>query len=233
MDAPPSSGPKVDRRGLRDRVYDLILDMLLSGDTTAGQRLSIDTIARELDVSQTPVREALVQLERTGLVTREALKGYRVAPPLSSSQIAELFDARIVLECGAVELAERNVLELLPPLVAAQQTHTELAAEVREASATGAVSVALFQAYFDADWGFHRVILEHSHNRFLLEMSESVGTHLHRMRQSVLHGDNDVNEAVAEHTLILRAFESGRPGAARDAMKHHIGQVRNRALEDA
>lgn len=228
-----SSPTKVDRRGLRDRVYDLILDKLMSGETEPGMRLSIDTIARELDVSQTPVREALVQLERTGLVTREALKGYRVAPPLSSNQIRELFDARIVLECGAVELAEGDVDELLPQLIEAQRVHTELADDVRSASAAGPISVALYQAYFDADWGFHQVILEHSRNRFLVDMSESVGTHLHRMRQSVLHGDNDVNEAVAEHTAILEAFRSGRPMAAREAMRVHIGNVRARALADA
>ena len=67
----------IERRGLRDHVYDHILQLLLSGDAAPGERLSIDTIARQLDVSPTPVREAMVQLERTGLVTREALKGYR------------------------------------------------------------------------------------------------------------------------------------------------------------
>src|SRR5690606_5880841 len=71
----------LERRGLRDRVYDLILEMLLEGDVEPGSRLSIDTLAKQLDVSPTPVREAMVQLERTGLVTREVLKGYRVAPP--------------------------------------------------------------------------------------------------------------------------------------------------------
>ena len=69
----------MERRGLRDAVYDRILDQLLRGETEAGGRLSIETLARELSVSATPVREALVQLERTGLVTREALRGYRVA----------------------------------------------------------------------------------------------------------------------------------------------------------
>jgi DNA-binding GntR family transcriptional regulator len=223
----------LERRGLRDRVYDLILDLLLSGEVQPSTRLGIDTLAKRLDVSPTPVREALVQLERTGLVTREALKGYRVAPPLSSAQITELFDARMMLESGAVELAERNIDALLPALAAAQEQHGALAARVREASLDGPVPVALYQEYFDADWGFHRVVLEHSDNRFLLEMSESVGTHLHRMRQSVLHGDNDVNEAVAEHTTILRAFESRRPGAARDAMREHIRRVRDRAVDDA
>ena len=80
----------IERRGLRDHVYERILQLLLSGEAAPGARLSIDTIARQLNVSPTPVREAMVQLERTGLVTREALKGYRVAPPLGLAQLQEL-----------------------------------------------------------------------------------------------------------------------------------------------
>src|SRR5690606_42041440 len=77
----------IERRGLRDRVYDRVLVLLLSDEIPPGARLSIETIARQLSVSPTPVREALVQLERTGPVTREALKGYRVAPPLTVDQL--------------------------------------------------------------------------------------------------------------------------------------------------
>ena len=95
----------IERRGLRDHVYERILQLLLSGEAVPGRRLSIDTIARQLEVKQTPVREALVQLERTGLVTREALRGYRVAPPLGLDQLRELFDARIMLETHATRLA--------------------------------------------------------------------------------------------------------------------------------
>ena len=102
---------ELERRGLRDRVYDLVLEMLLEGDLDPGSRLSIDTLAKQLDVSPTPVREAMVQLERTGLVTREALKGYRVAPPFGPEELSELFDARLMLEVEATRLAGFEELE--------------------------------------------------------------------------------------------------------------------------
>lgn len=69
--------------------------------TDCGHRvrpLNIGALSRELNVSQTPLREALARLEHTGLVRREALKGYRVAPLFSETELIKLMDARLVLE---------------------------------------------------------------------------------------------------------------------------------------
>ena len=92
---------RIDRRGLRDQVYDRLLDMLLSNTMKPGERLGIETLAARLNVSPTPVREAMVQMERTGLVTRQGFKGYRVAAPLTEVQVIELMDAREMLEVQA------------------------------------------------------------------------------------------------------------------------------------
>ena len=120
---PINAGVALERRGLRDRVYELVLDTLMSPDIEPGARLSIDTVARDLHVSPTPVREALVLLERTGLVTREAHKGYRVSPPISDGQLEALFDARLVLEGGATELAAANSAAIVPLLEDALAAH--------------------------------------------------------------------------------------------------------------
>jgi DNA-binding GntR family transcriptional regulator len=223
----------VERRALRDLVYDRIINLLMSGELEPSARLSIDTLARDLEVSPTPVREALANLERTGLVTREALKGYRVAAPLLPEQIAELFDARLVLETGSAGLAERHADELIPELRRAHQNHVEAAALVLDMHGDSPLDVSVLHDYFDADWGFHRAILRRSGNRFLDQMSESLGSHLHRMRQSALQGKTDVDQAVHEHQAILEAFESREPGAGAAAMSQHIELVRRRAIADA
>src|SRR5699024_759432 len=67
-----------------------------------GSRLSIDGLARDLEVSPTPVREAMVSLERSGLVEYVALRGYVVAPPLDAVHMTELLDARKVVESAAL-----------------------------------------------------------------------------------------------------------------------------------
>jgi DNA-binding GntR family transcriptional regulator len=236
---PPPSGElsgrrgAVDRSGLRDRVHDVLLDLILDGVVSPGDRLTIDALAARLRLSPTPVREALVQLERTGLVTREALKGYRVAPPLDADQIAGLFDARLVLETAAAERASADADDLLGPLALAEDRHAILGDRLIRAAEAGEVPVAVVREYFEADWAFHRVIFEHCGNPFLLDLSESLGAHVHRMRQSVLHHRNDVADALVEHGRIVSAFRSGVRGAAVEAMRAHILQVQERAVEDA
>jgi DNA-binding GntR family transcriptional regulator len=223
---------EAERRGLRDRVYDLILEMLLEGDVEPGARLSIDTLAKDLDVSPTPVREAMVQLERTGLVTREALRGYRVAPPLGEDQLAELFDARLMLEVEATRLATPSADALLPALREALSHHARESERVVERLARGSVPLSLTRAYFDSDLEFHRTIFGASGNRYVQEMYDSLGALTHRMRQAVIRGPRDVHEAAAEHRAIVEAFASGDPDAPERAMRRHIENVRTRAVED-
>ncbi|MEQ3553616.1 GntR family transcriptional regulator [Pseudonocardia nematodicida] len=222
----------IERRGLRDHVHDRILELLLGGGVEPGTRLGIDTIARDLDVSPTPVREALVQLERTGLVTREALKGYRVAPRLGPDQLAELFDARLMLETTAAGMASPASSTLLADLRRAQHRHAGAGEAVAGALAAGRVDPALTAEYFAADTAFHDVVLQHSGNRYLRQMSETLGAQLHRMRQTALRGVPDVEEAVAEHDAIVAAFASGDLQTPVDAMHRHLQNVRERSLRE-
>ncbi|MFC7740084.1 GntR family transcriptional regulator [Nocardiopsis composta] len=76
------------RRPLADQMYDVLLAQFMEGKRKAGEPLNIGALSRELDVSQTPLREALARLEHTGLVRREALKGYRVSPTSASRRSA-------------------------------------------------------------------------------------------------------------------------------------------------
>lgn len=221
----------IERRGLRDHVYERILQLLLSGDVPPGARLSIDTIARQLQVSPTPVREAMVQLERTGLVTREALKGYRVAPPLDAAQLAELFEARLMLETTATRLATPAGPEMLAELRSAEDRHRRAGYDVIEQMRGGAQDVALTTEYFALDAAFHDVVFAHCGNHYIRDMSASLGAQLHRMRQSVVHGVTDVREAIAEHEAIVDAFAGVDPAAPEAAMRRHIEQVRARSLD--
>jgi DNA-binding GntR family transcriptional regulator len=229
---PLRTSASIDRRGLRDHVYDRVLDMLLGPDVEPGTRLSIDAIARDLDVSPTPVREALVQMERTGLVTRVANKGYRVSPPLVDDQLEALFDARAVLEEGATALAAADAQRLVPLLERALEAHVAITVEVRAASESGDIPVELLRDYYSADWHFHHLIFEATHNPFLLDMSDAISTRVHRMRQTVQTGLTDGDQAVAEHRAVLDAFALG-PQAAAAAMRAHIEQVRQRSRNDS
>ena len=218
------------RRILRDEVYDYIVDLLLGGDLEPGSALNIGSLSRQLEVSPTPIREALVQLEHTGLVKRVALKGYRVAPPLSREQMQELFEARAIVEVAAVERAGTQLPTLLPALTDAQEQH-RLAAAVFE-TMNPEERAAGYRRYFEADWHFHETILANCGNRYLSQMAQSTSTHSHRMRQSASHGSNDTALAVSEHQAVLDCLQQGDvPGAAK-AMSTHISNACARALSD-
>jgi DNA-binding GntR family transcriptional regulator len=223
---------RITQLGLRDRVYDRVLEVLMGHDVEPGMRLSIDGLARTLGVSPTPVREALVQLERTGLVTREANKGYRVAPPLAGDQLEALFDARLIVESGAVELAARGDVDALRArLAAALDEQAAVADEVATVGADHAPD-ELMALFFRSDWQFHQVLFDATRNPFLEEMSEIITTRVHRMRQIVEGGGDDTARAVAEHRAILDALADGPAGAVR-AMRAHLEAVRLRSRADA
>lgn len=238
-----SSIPRADieRRGLRDLVYEHILEILLTGEISPGERVSIDGLARHLNVSPTPVREALVDLERTGLVVREALRGYRVSPPLGRGQLQELFIARETVETAATRLATPADDGLLRSLEAAHAEHEKAGDRVRETAEhddhpddrpeeTRRTQVSAAQEYFARDRDFHDQILEHCGNRYLVKMSHDLGAQVHRLRQALPHGINDVNEALSEHRAIIEAFASPDPTAPEAAMRHHVRMVAHRAL---
>lgn len=230
----PSTRLQVERKVLRDGVFDALVEMLLGDSLAPGANLNIDGLARELGVSPTPVREALVQLEHTGLVSRIALRGYRVSTPLTADEIGQLHDARMIVELGALDIALQQPDSLKPSLNAAQEHHLDVVAEIRDSPTPGdeVDRIAAYRRYFDADWAFHFTILRHANNRFIQQMADSLGSHVHRLRQSVELGLRDMTEATLEHERILSAVQANDPAEARRAMSEHLEAVRSRSLED-
>lgn len=212
------------RQVLTDHVYDRLLELLMDGRYEPNEALSIDGLARELDVSATPVREALARLEVTGLVIRVALRGYRVAPLLSTAELTELMDARLTIEpVNALLACERAT----PALIAAlDRSITELRAAPR------GPEFATYREYWQADMRFHELIAEGAGNRFLLLAHNCLGGSVQRFRLFTGLGVTDAEYAIAEHTTILSAFKAQSPERARQEMINHLHGVKNRGAKD-
>lgn len=210
------------RQMLADHVYDAVLDLLIDGELTAGATLGIDALARQFEVSQTPVREALARLESTGLVRRVALKGYRVAPVATPAELELLMQARLVLEPANAEIATRRLTpEVLERL---EQAVHDLA------TAPLGPSFHEFRQYWEADERFHRIIAEATGNEFLLSAYTALGGQIQRFRLFGGRGVTDSEHCVAEHTRVLVGVRTGDPETARAAMAAHITEARDRAL---
>jgi DNA-binding GntR family transcriptional regulator len=227
-------GGGVQRRVLRDSVHEAILEMLLAGRVVPGESLAIDGLARQLGVSPTPVREALGQLEHTGLVTRAALKGYRVSPPLSPARMAQLMDARAIVEVAAVRRAMPVAPEVIAELETVSKQHRSAAHRVLKMMERhpGRLEWATLRKYYTIDWNFHLIFLRNCGNPYLPDMAERLAPYLHRLRQSMNQGAIDVQQAVAEHAAILEAVRRGDAESAVAAMEAHLGAVGSRALAD-
>jgi len=220
MVIPPKS---FGRQVLADHVYDQLMVYLIDGRLRAGESVSIDGIARELDVSPTPVREALARLESTGMVTRVPLEGYRAAPLFTPEELGRLMDARRVIEPANAQMAAARCTEEL--YLELQHTITDLT------EAPHGPSFADFRPYWEADERFHRKIAEHANTRFLLGAYNSLAGQVQRFRFfGGGLGVTDAEFAIAEHKDILSAFAIGDSTMAGEAMKAHIHNVKQRAL---
>ncbi|MBG6085013.1 GntR family transcriptional regulator [Zhihengliuella flava] len=220
-----SSQSAPSRQVLADHVYEELLAALIDGRFEAGAALSIEGLARDLGVSPTPVREALARLEHTGMVRRAALKGYRVAPLITPEELAQLAEARKLIETHNAEQAcARADQELVDALA---ETIERLSA-----APTGA-SYSEFRDYWKADEDFHRIIAESAGNPFILSAYNTLGGQVQRFRLFAGLGVTDADCAIAEHTAILEAFRSADPAAARAAMEAHLDGVRQRGIKDS
>jgi DNA-binding GntR family transcriptional regulator len=99
------------RTCMRDRIRDVLVARILDGTYAAGTQLKELTLAREFNVSQTPIREALRELEGSGLVTNERFRGTRVRGA-DSAEMRESYELRMMLEVRSVRLAAPYSKEL-------------------------------------------------------------------------------------------------------------------------
>jgi len=219
MSDSPRRLPK--RLSLSDGVYDEIMARLFDDSLEPGASLNIDALAREMDVSQTPIREALARLEYTGLVARTALKGYRVAAVLTPRELTDLLDVRAILEPENARRAASNVTPAFLAKLAESIEHL--------AAAPKGPSFPEYHAYWAADEHFHDLIARQADNAFLYRAFDTLGGQA-RFRQYGGLSVTDAAFALDEHQAVLAALESGGPESAFQAMSRHVHNVRDRAL---
>lgn len=147
--------PIPDRSCMRDRIRDVLVARILDGTYPAGMRLKELTLAGEFGVSQAPIREALRELEGSGLVESERYRGTRVRGA-DYREIRESYELRGLMEERAVQLAAPYSRELAE----------ELAARTR--SMASAIDERDPERYIDEALAYHRRLIEMSGNRTFL-----------------------------------------------------------------
>ncbi len=159
---------------LSDETYSQIREMLLTHEIAPGERINIDALARDLDVSQTPVREALARLESDDLVIKEPLRGYQATDLLTVSQIQDLFQFRGLIEPWAATQAARRIDD-----EGRQRIQQEL---LRGKSAEDLDIDEAYSAMSEHDARFHTLIAELSGSEFVRDAYVRTHCHLHLFR---------------------------------------------------
>ncbi|RYG57959.1 MAG: GntR family transcriptional regulator [Alphaproteobacteria bacterium] len=195
---------------LKDAAYEGMRRRILDNVWLPGYRALEQEIALELGVSRTPVREALIRLEREGLVQVIPRHGMRVLP-MSATDMREIYEVLTALESMAVELvATRRPSEAeLQPLV----------------KATTAMEQALIENDLDAwalaDESFHERLVTMSGNRHLIEAVFTHWDRAHRARMFTLRLRPKPVNSTHEHTALVERLQAGDPVGASAANRAH------------
>lgn len=208
-------------RPLADEVHDHLRTWIVDAVREPGVRLNIESVARELEVSPTPVREALSRLEAEGLVVKEPNRGWSIVPPLSTSAVEELFGLRLLLEPWAAGEAAARI---------DRRGAARLRAELRTCpTAPASGSFEDYRAIVEHDQRFHDLVLELAGNEQVRAAFARTNCHVHLFRLS--YGSSMGTEALAEHRAVVEAVVGGERGAAERAMRRHLTRARARLRE--
>jgi DNA-binding GntR family transcriptional regulator len=206
---------------LRDRVKYSIREAIFQGRFRPGDPLRELDLARDLRVSQSTVREALLQLEQTGLVLRVPNRE-TVVTRLSQQDLRDRVSLRILLEGEAAVAAAR---------VMTPGDFEEL--EVRRSLLAKAIAR---NAYFDvsqADLQFHRLFWEKSGNRTLPQLLENLTAPLFAFISILSSSEkHEMSGSVLAHEPIIETLRKGDADPIRDAIRVHIENSYNDFLKE-
>jgi DNA-binding GntR family transcriptional regulator len=211
----------MDTSTLANRVYRILRDKILQGDFAPGERINLTSLAQQLEVSNTPVREAVARLERLGLLEVIPYRGCYIQA-LNPSQMADVFDVRIALEELAARFAARRVTsELLQQMKATIQAYEE------------AYSDGDTLGVIEADRAFHDTLVQASGSSVLLDMLPTLSdlTRLLIAMNAPRPGKPVHKTALEGHQRILDALMEGDEDRAAQALREELRRARGHLLE--
>lgn len=226
-----SSSSVQRHKSLYEQTYDALRASILSGEFLPGQHLVETQLAEQLQVSRTPIREAMRQLQRDTLITAAAGGGLQVAT-LSVEDVGYLYDCRLALEqlavqgaCTHATVAQLSDLEAL--VVQAERLNSDTDAHQYNPQ------------MLDLDYQFHRLIAESSGNHWLVSLLDRVFDKMTLLRVQTTRHNPRVLEVRSEHRNIYQAiFQSRQSGEAADlakalqAVQHHLAASRFRVSRE-
>ena len=211
-------------QSLQEQVYQALKQIILKGDLASGERVVETKLAKQLQVSRTPIREAIGQLKREKLIVSRSNGGFRVAT-LSVTDAVQLYDCRIALE-------QLSISDACKQITAKQLKQLEkyvlLAEKLIESQSDKSDSLKLLEV----DYQFHHLIAESSGNQWLLTLLEKVFDQMRLLRVYTTQHNPQVLEIRLEHRQIYDAIASQDPDLAQTTIREHLTASKNRVVKE-
>ncbi len=199
---------------LREQAREAVRTRIVLGQIEPGQVISVVTVAADLGVSVTPVREAIMDLANLGMVEIIRNRGFRV-PELTAHDLDEIFQLRTMLEAPAIaEVAHVIASEDIP---AFRTLAEQITAAAREGDLT---------AFLDRDRQFHLGLLEVLGNRRLVTMVAQLRDQARMQGLQKLADQGELTKSGQEHIDIVDAIEARDADRAAELMRKHLAHSR-------
>jgi DNA-binding GntR family transcriptional regulator len=196
-------------QNLREQVVQHVRAEIISGQSAPGTMYSVPSLAEDLGVSTTPVREALLELARYGLIGPVRNRGFKVLEP-TLEELLELFELRELLEVRAAELLALRKPRKLDDLIS-------LADGVREAVKADDVT-----GYLEADRRFHHAFIAAAGNTLLTEMAMAARDKMRLYGIASRAGLDRQVASVTEHYELIEFAVTGNVKSIKALLKEHI-----------
>jgi DNA-binding GntR family transcriptional regulator len=203
-----------DEKGsVRELIYNKLKSDITLGNINPGKRLLESDLATQFQVSRTPVREVIRQLQSEGLVKVESLRGASVTK-LSVEEVREIYSIRIILESFGTELAVKNFgkreKEILKKFKQMFKKH---------------LTNGKYSEWLETNIKFHLFFTENAGNSYLYRLLKDLRSRVHRYQFIAATSPYIIQQYTKEHEQIIDAALKGNSKLARRNMERHLFTV--------
>lgn len=211
--------PLTPPKTLKEMAYKSIKEAILTGDMKKNAFYSEPSLAKMLDISRTPIREALQDLSGEGFVEAVPKRGYRIRS-FDVEEVENLYDFRMAIELAIVSRVAEMIDEY--QLVQIENIHRldNLAAEKND-----------LKSFVKINRDFHRYLASLTNNPYFIDSLNKVLELIEWAALNVPGRDRRPPQAVKEHKRIFNALKEKNPNKAHAAMEAHLISSKKQALK--
>jgi len=210
---------KVERNYLNEEVYKILKESILSGNLKPGERIIEENLASSMQISRTPLREALNKLKSEGMVSYDHNKKL-VVSTLSMKELDDLFGVRIALECYGARLACKNITKEEMEKLLNNIKATQNANEKKD-----------YKKVIELNGEFHDILACSSRNNCIVNMLSGLKEQIDRYRRMVIWNAEEAERSLNGHIAIYEALKNNDAEKVSSVSEYYINLAKEGVLK--